>query len=134
MWIVLMEIILQQCLPLSEAEIQGLLQLKPSLDIVFCCFTLSSCPQYSLKALLPINPMCLLKYILNCEQNFPWRMPSSAMWCHVGLVRNVLASRLLTLFLAHGFFYPEDGGDMFLRNVGYQNTHMAAHPRRRRSP
>jgi hypothetical protein len=21
-------------------------------------------------------------------------------------------------FFAHGFFYPEDGGDMFLRNVG----------------
>jgi hypothetical protein len=30
-------------------------------------------------------------------------MPSSGTW---------------SWFLARGFFYPEDGGDMFLRNVG----------------
>jgi hypothetical protein len=27
-------------------------------------------------------------------------------------------SDLLTLVLAQGFFYPEDGGDTFLRKVG----------------
>jgi hypothetical protein len=27
-------------------------------------------------------------------------------------------SQLLTLFLARGFFYPEDGGDKFVRNLG----------------
>jgi hypothetical protein len=32
-------------------------------------FSLSNCPQHSLKALLLLNHMCLLKYVLNCEQN-----------------------------------------------------------------
>jgi hypothetical protein len=36
--------------------------------------------------------------------------------------------------LARGFFYPEDGGDTFLRNVGSHKTYTAPHPRRRRSP
>jgi hypothetical protein len=27
-------------------------------------------------------------------------------------------SHLLTLVPARGFFYPEDGGDTFLRNIG----------------
>jgi hypothetical protein len=31
------------------------------------------------------------------------------------------------------FFYPEDGGDMFLRNVGLYNIYTAPHPRRRHS-
>jgi hypothetical protein len=42
-------------------------------------------------------------------------------------------SQLLTLFLAGGFFYPEDGGGMFLQNVGSHKTHTAPHPRRRPS-
>jgi hypothetical protein len=33
-------------------------------------------------------------------------------------------------FLALGFFYPEDGGDTFLRNVGSHKIYMALHPRR----
>jgi hypothetical protein len=32
-------------------------------------------------------------------------------------------SRLIT-FLACGFFHPEDGGDMLLRNVGSNKTHI----------
>jgi hypothetical protein len=36
-------------------------------------------------------------------------------------------------FLARGFFYLEDGGDMFLRNVGSNKIYMAPHPRRRHS-
>jgi hypothetical protein len=37
-------------------------------------------------------------------------------------------------FLARGFFYPEDGGDMFLRNVGsFHRIYMAPHPRSRHS-
>jgi hypothetical protein len=40
-------------------------------------------------------------------------------------------------FLARGFFlfffYPEDGGDMFLRNFGLSNIYTAPHPRRRHS-
>jgi hypothetical protein len=36
-------------------------------------------------------------------------------------------------FLARGFFYHEDGGDMFLRNVGLHKTYTAPHSRRRHS-
>jgi hypothetical protein len=36
------------------------------------------------------------------------------------------ASEVLTLFPIRGFFYPEDGGEMFLRNVGfYKDPHGA---------
>jgi hypothetical protein len=42
-------------------------------------------------------------------------------------------SYLLRQFLARGFFYPEDGGDMFLRNVGTHKIYTAPHPRRRHS-
>jgi hypothetical protein len=31
------------------------------------------------------------------------------------------------------FFYPEDGGDTFLRNVGSNKIYMVPHPRRRHS-
>jgi hypothetical protein len=36
-------------------------------------------------------------------------------------------------FLARGFFYPEDGGDTFLRNVGSHKIDKAQHSRRRNS-
>jgi hypothetical protein len=36
-------------------------------------------------------------------------------------------------FLARGFFYPEDEGDTFLRNVGLHKIYRAPHPRRRHS-
>jgi hypothetical protein len=37
-------------------------------------------------------------------------------------------------FFARGFFYPEDGGDMILRNVGsIDHIYTAPHPRRRHS-
>jgi hypothetical protein len=37
-------------------------------------------------------------------------------------------------FFAHGFFYPEDGGDTILRNVGsIDHVYTAPHPRRRHS-
>jgi hypothetical protein len=36
-------------------------------------------------------------------------------------------------FLARGFFYPEDGGDAFIRNVGSHKIYTAPHPRRRHS-
>jgi hypothetical protein len=58
------KISLQKFLPLSDAEIQGLLH--PA-QAGLCGFSHSTCPQYSLKTLLLLNPMFLLKYILNCE-------------------------------------------------------------------
>jgi hypothetical protein len=36
-------------------------------------------------------------------------------------------------FFARGFFYPEDVGDTFLRNVGSHKMYTAPHPRRRHS-
>jgi hypothetical protein len=36
-------------------------------------------------------------------------------------------------FLVHGFFYPEDGVDTFLRNVGSHKIYTAPHPRIRHS-
>jgi hypothetical protein len=33
-------------------------------------------------------------------------------------------------FLARGFFYPEDGGDTFLRNVGSHKKYTAPHSRK----
>jgi hypothetical protein len=33
-------------------------------------------------------------------------------------------------FLARGFFYPENGGDTFLRNVGSYKSYTTLHPRR----
>jgi hypothetical protein len=36
-------------------------------------------------------------------------------------------------FLARGFFYPEDEGDGYLRNVGLHKIYTVAHPRRRHS-
>jgi hypothetical protein len=58
-----------------------------------------------------------------------WWMPSSGMWrCVIlcepaklaGCFRLVAqsAATYSSWFLASGFFYPDDGGDTFLRNVG----------------
>jgi hypothetical protein len=46
------------------------IQLKPVLDIFLRGFSLFSCPQHSLKLLLLLNAMCLLKYVLDCEKNY----------------------------------------------------------------
>jgi hypothetical protein len=53
------------------------------------------------------------------------------------LVFKFLASSAATCsrwFFARGFFYPEDGGDTILRNVGpIDHIYTAPHPRRRHS-
>jgi hypothetical protein len=36
-------------------------------------------------------------------------------------------------FLASEMFYPEDGGNMFLRNVGSHKNYTVPHPRKRHS-
>jgi hypothetical protein len=36
-------------------------------------------------------------------------------------------------FLALEFFYPEDGGDTFLRNIGSHKIYTAPHPRKQHS-
>jgi hypothetical protein len=46
----------------QETEIQGLHPAHPILDIFLRGFSLSSCPQQSLKVLLLLNSLCPLKY------------------------------------------------------------------------
>jgi hypothetical protein len=48
-------------------------------------------------------------------------------------VSRLFASRPLTLSFACRFFYSEDGGYTFLRNLVSYKTHTAPHPRRRNS-
>jgi hypothetical protein len=48
-------------------------------------------------------------------------------------MKNAVFSYLLTLVPPLGFFYPEDGGDTFLRNVGSHKIYTAPHPRRHHS-
>jgi hypothetical protein len=45
----------------------------------------------------------------------------------------VAAATCSRWFLARGFFYLEDGGDTFLRNVWSHKIYTAPHPRRRHS-
>jgi hypothetical protein len=42
----------------------------------------------------------------------------------------VAAATCSRWFLARGFFYPVDGGDMFLRNVGSHMKYTAPHLRK----
>jgi hypothetical protein len=42
----------------------------------------------------------------------------------------VAAATCSRWFLVRGYFYPEDGGDTFLRIVGLHNIYTAPHPRR----
>jgi hypothetical protein len=66
----------------------------------------------------PCGPLSLpsCSYIAGCS----WLVAQSVATC----------SRW---FLAHRFFYPEDGGDMFLQNVGSHKNYMVLHPRRQNS-
>jgi hypothetical protein len=56
-------------------SITSFIQLKPILDTFLRGFSLSSCPQRSQKVLLLLNPICLLKHVLNCEQNISYFDP-----------------------------------------------------------
>jgi hypothetical protein len=58
---------------------------------------------------------------------------SSETSVHTRSTRRQSAATCSRWFLASGFFYPEDGGDMFLRNVGSHKICTAPHPRRRHS-
>jgi hypothetical protein len=49
----------------------------------------------------------------------------SGMWRRVFLVGSP------RWFFARGFFYPEEGGDTFLRKVSFHKKYTAPHPRKR---
>jgi hypothetical protein len=63
------------------------------------------------------------------------------MWRRVDIVwTDVTEERIASSFRVemreismNRFFYPENGGDMFLRNVGSHKIYTAPHPRRRHS-
>jgi hypothetical protein len=91
-WVVLIKtknISLQQFLPLSETEIPGFLHPAQANHGFFSCVVLSSCPQHSL-----LNPMCLLKHVLNCKQNFGPEYTTSGLEV-TGLARVYCTSVLL---------------------------------------
>jgi hypothetical protein len=50
-----------------------------------------------------------------------------------GNVTEQIAAICSRWFLAREFYYPEDGGDTFLRNVGSHKIYTAPHPRKRNS-
>jgi hypothetical protein len=55
---------------LQAAEIQvPFIQLKPILYIFLCGFSLSSCPQHSLRVVFPLKRKRLLEYVTNFEHN-----------------------------------------------------------------
>jgi hypothetical protein len=45
------------------------------------------------------------------------------------LLSEPIAATCSHWFLVRGFLYPEDGGDIFLRNAGSHKKYTAPHPR-----
>jgi hypothetical protein len=81
--------------------------------------------------LILYNPLSLnvFKYVI-FEVFTAVTMKNAVFW-DVTLQTAATCSRW---FLARGFFYPEDGGDTFLRNVGsIRKIYTVPHPRRRHS-
>jgi hypothetical protein len=65
--------------------------------------------------------------------NFPCGLPSfSPCSCIAGCFRLVAqsAATCWRWFPGGGFFYPENGGDIFFRNVGLSKIYTAPYPRR----
>jgi hypothetical protein len=62
---------------------------------------------------------------------WPTLPPSVLIWLGVFDWWLSLLATCSCWFLAHGVFYPEDGGDTFLWNVGSHKIYMVLHPRRR---
>jgi hypothetical protein len=54
------------------------------------------------------------------------------MWRCVGVVRtDGSEERVASIFLTRVYiFYPEDGGDTFLRNVGFTRPHTVPQPQK----
>jgi hypothetical protein len=70
------------------------------------------------------NERILVIRHVGCEVFTAVTMNNAVFW-------DVLAaSQFLTLFLARGFLYSEDGSDMLLRNVGSRKIYTTSQPRR----
>jgi hypothetical protein len=101
--------------------------------LIFCKFPfpilgskMSSIPNFALKYKYPNNIFIgYLGNLLNTRYNSSPKNPRAGT-----SVSRWQSSRW---FLSRGFCYPEDGGDMFLRNVGSHKIYTESHPRRRYS-
>jgi hypothetical protein len=99
------------------------LPLFPS-DTILCrfwpatCWPLSTHPSPLLSTDFPCGPLSLpsCSYISGCSRLVDQSAATCSRW-----------------FLARGIFYPEDGGDTFLRKVGSHNIYTSPHTRRRHS-
>jgi hypothetical protein len=82
-----------------------------------------------MSSLYPLYRRSSYEHTCTCYKHiFLWRVSSSGIW------RRVVSCHLLARCCAELFYDPEDGGDTFLRNVGYHSTHSpASYPRRRYS-
>jgi hypothetical protein len=80
------------------------------------CWPISTNPSSLLSIDFPCGPLSLpsCSYIAGCFRLVIQSAATCSRW-----------------FLARGFFYPEDGSDMFLRNVGSHKIYTTPHPRRR---
>jgi hypothetical protein len=87
------KISLQQILPLLQSEIQGLLH-PAQVNFGFRGSRLSSRPRHSPKVLVLLNPICLLKHVLNCEQNSSFFIFRSRL-CDIRINFNRITERLL---------------------------------------
>jgi hypothetical protein len=75
-------------------------------------------------------------YFTVSDSRLPFSSPPMTRRATVEVFDSASTRRLQTCprwFLARGFFYPEDGGDTFLRNVGSHKNYTAPHPRKRHS-
>jgi hypothetical protein len=82
------------------------------------CWAISTDPSPLLSIDFPCGPLSLpsYSYIAGCFRLVDQSVATCSRW-----------------FLTPGFFYPEGGGDTFLRNVGSHKIYTAPHPRRRHS-
>jgi hypothetical protein len=82
------------------------------------CWTISTDLSPLLSIDFPCTPLSLpsCSYIAGCFRLVAQSAATCSSW-----------------FLARGFFYREDGGDIFFRNVGSRKIYTAPHPRRRHS-
>jgi hypothetical protein len=101
------------------------------------CLILSKSTATSIHSLN--NPLFIkLSLILSGEKIFFWIYKILIGYIFISLeaifVEVMTAATCSHWFLARGFFYPEDGGDTFLRNVGsFHRIYTTPHPRRRHS-
>jgi hypothetical protein len=77
------------------------------------CYLISTDPTPLLSIDFPCGPLYLPPSVLIWLGVFDW-------WLS-------LLATCSCWFLTRGFFYPEDGGDTFLRNVGSHKIYMAPH-------